>query len=127
MKNTLTDKNGEPVVICATALCPIAFKHTFGADMLKDLTAIRNGEAEATDVFELVSKLAFIMSAQAENEKDFIKVMSLTDSDYYEFLNRFDSGYFMDEKTHLLVFGTWFNNAEVIDKAKNPQSPPSDS
>lgn len=124
MKTTIENKHGEPVIMDATALTPIAFKHTFGADMLKDLNAIRKGDADETTLLELAGKMAFIMTATAENEKDFKKVMSLTLDDYYEFLNSFSSDYFQRGDVQFLIYGTWFNNAETIDKAKNLTSPP---
>lgn len=127
MKNTLTDKNGDPVVITASALTPIVYKHVFGGDMLKDLNAIRNGAVESTNIFDLNSKCAFVMAAQAEHAKDLSALMAVTQTNYYEFLDRFSSDYFFSESAQGLVFGTWFNNAEVIDKAKNPQSPQSAS
>ena len=124
MKNTITDKNGDPVIISATALTPIAFKHTFGEDMLKTLAAF----CEANDVryflIDACGKMAFIMAAQAANETNFEAVMSLTINDYYKFLNGFNSDAFTNEQTQVTVIGTWFNNADVIEKAKNPASRP---
>lgn len=124
MKTTLENKHGEPVVMDATALTPIAFKHTFGADMLKQLNAIRKGDADETELFELAGKMAFIMTATAANEKEFEKVMHLTLDDYYKFLFDFTSDYFQRGDVQMLIYGTWFNNAETIDKAKNLTSPP---
>lgn len=127
MKNTLTDRNGDPVVICATALAPIAFKHIFGTDMLKSLIALREPGKDKADVLDLSPKMAFVMAAQAANLNDYRAVMNKTIEDYYDFLNMFDSGYFETELTQVTIMGTWFNNADVIEKAKNPQSPPKEN
>ena len=127
MKNTLTDKKGDPVIIEATALTPIAFKHIFGGDMLKDLTAIRKGERDKTEIFELLSKMAFVMATQAANINNAGAVMSATVEGYYDFVNTFDSNYFTQQETQGVIYGTWFNNADVIDKAKNLPSPPKEN
>ena len=124
MKNTIIDKNGDPVIISATALTPIAFKHTFGEDMLKTLAAIHKGETDKAEMIDACGKMAFIMAAQAANENNFEAVMSLTINDYYKFLNGFNSDAFTNEQTQVTVIGTWFNNADVIEKAKNPASRP---
>lgn len=127
MKNTLTDRNGDPVVICATALAPIAFKHIFGADMLKAIIAMRKSTGDKTEMLDITSKMAFVMAAQAANLNDYKAVMSKTVDDYYDFLNQFEGGYFETEQTQVTILGTWFNNADVIDKAKNRQSPPKEN
>ena len=127
MKNTITDKRGEPVIIEATALTPIAFKHIFGADMLRELTALRDENADKTEIVELCSKMAFVMATQAANIKDVNAVMSATVEGYYEFLNTYDSDYFQHLDNQGIILATWFNNASVIDKVKNLQSPQSAS
>jgi len=125
MENKIIDRNGTAVVITATALVPIAYKHTFGSDMLKGFADIKNGKTEPVEIFDLCSKCAFIMSEMHNRETDFVSMMSLKLEDYYAFLMRFDSDYFSREKTTGAVFDTWFNNAETTDHAKNPPSPPS--
>lgn len=127
MKNTLTDRNGDPVVICATALAPIAYKHIFGADMLKSLMSLRETTSNKVEVFDTTSKMAFVMATQAANLNDFKAVMDKTEDDYYAFLNQFEGGYFEQELVQVTILGTWFNNADVIEKAKNPQSPPKEN
>lgn len=127
MKNSIIDRKGDPVLIEATALTPIVYKHTFGGDMLKDMTAIRNGSLDKNDIFDLCAKCAFIMSKQVTHNKDLAGLMSLKIEDFYEFLNDFESNSFMTEETQAIIFGTWFNNANVIDKVKNPQSPPNEN
>lgn len=125
MKKTITDKTGAEVVLSATALVPIAYKHLFGCDMLKSFADIKNGKTEPVEIFDLCSKCAFIMSEMHNRETDFVSMMTLKLEDYYAFLMRFDSDYFSREKTTGAVFDTWFNNAETTDHAKNPPSPPS--
>lgn len=123
MKNTLTDKKGDAVLIEATALTPIAYKHVFGADMLKEINKIKNGDKDPEDIYDLASQMAFIMATQAANLNDYQAVMNATIDSYYEFLNNFDSDYFNNMEHYYVILGTWFNNADVIDKAKNLQSP----
>lgn len=127
MKNTITNKAGDPVVIEATALTPIAYKHVFGADMLKDLNAIKDAKQDPEEIFTLSSQMAFIMATQAANTKDVSAVMGATMTGYYEFLNAFESDYFQKLDTQGVILATWFNNASVIDKVKNLQSPRSAS
>lgn len=127
MKNTLTDRNGDPVVICATALAPIAYKHIFGSDMLRELITLRDSKSNKADIFDTTSKMAFVMAAQAANLNDFKSVMSKTEEDYYAFINEFEGGYFETDIVQATIIGTWFGNADVIEKAKNLQSPPKEN
>ena len=127
MKNTITNKQGDPVIIEATALTPIAYKHVFGGDMLKDLNAIRNGARESMDFFAISSQMAFVMATQAANIKDTSAVMRSTIENYYDFLNDFESDYFQSLDVQGVILATWFNNASVIDKIKNLQSPPKEN
>ena len=127
MKNTITNKQGDPVIIEATALTPIAYKHIFGGDMLKDLKEIRGGDREKTDFFELCSQMAFVMATQAANLKDASAVMNADKAGYYEFLNDYESNYFQSTDVQGVILATWFNNASVIDKIKNLQSPPKEN
>lgn len=127
MKNTITDKKGDPVIIEATALTPIAYKHIFGGDMLKDLNTLRGENGEKTDFFELCSKMAFVMVTQAANINDTVAVMRAEITDYYDFMNNYESDYFQSLDTQAVILGTWFNNASVIDKIKNLQSPPKEN
>lgn len=127
MKNTITDKAGEPVIIEATALTPIAYKHVFNSDMLKDLNQIKDGDRDGIEFFELLSKMAFVMARQAANLKDINAVMSATFEDYLEFINSFESNYFQTLDAQGVILATWFNNASVMDKVKNLQSPQSES
>lgn len=123
MEKKIIDRTGAEVVLSATALVPIAYKHTFGCDMLKSFADIKNGKIEPVEIFNLCSKCAFIMSEMHNRETDFVSMMTLKLEDYYAFLMRFDSDYFSREKTTGAVFDTWFNNAETTDHAKNPPSP----
>lgn len=123
MEKIITDKTGAEIVLSSTALVPIAYKHTFGCDMLKSFADIKNGKVESTDIFDLCAKCAFIMSEMHTRETDFVSMMTLKLEDYYSFLMRFDSDFFIKEETTTAVFDTWFNNAETTDHAKNPPSP----
>lgn len=74
------------VAMRASAATAIRYRNTFHGDIMKELMEM-NPEQIDSSVIEKIQKLAFIMAKSAEGAK----MTELTEDDYMEWLDQFDS------------------------------------
>ena len=74
------------VAMRASAATAIRYRNIFHGDIMKELMEMNPGKIDAS-VIETIQKLGFVMAKSAEGEK----MTELTEDDYMEWLDQFDS------------------------------------
>lgn len=118
MKRTI--QIGETgVEMLATALTPVLYKRFFREDFLVEVLKLQPKDEEDAQekgllASELYGKLGFIMTMQ--NEKPFSELPKLTETDYWEWLNRYEPTDVM--KAAQDIGALWVDQSESTSKPK---------
>lgn len=83
---TVGSKN---VLMASNGATPVRYKMTFKADLMVELNQMNKGTRDEGELIDLISRLAFIMSRQAENDKAALAAMTF--EDYINWLSGFEA------------------------------------
>jgi hypothetical protein len=107
---------GTEVPVKATGFTTILFKRFTGTDLMSVLSDKGREAEKINDVLALF----YCMSVQAQEEKIGEMLNRVSDvTDYYEFLNRFNSQALYSQEVLTAVITTWVSSSEQSSKAKN--------
>lgn len=104
-----------PLKLKSTAGTALFYKRTFRKELLKEVT---EASIEDLGVIECVQKLAFIMAMQGENTPT-QKMLELTEVDFLEWLDGFDSEDFQNVDIVFSVLGVWNKSIAASVNEKN--------
>ena len=105
--------------VSVSASTPIKFGQVFHTDLVDFFARLLAGKAESMETNDIIPKLAYIMSSQAEGKK----ASDLTEEDFYEWLDRFSPLAFSMTKTQVDILNFYLDDTKTLveSKKKNAQ------
>lgn len=105
----------KEVNLLANAATPFRYKMVFGEDIMVALNQINNSRRDEGEVMDIAPQLAFIMSKQAELDREALK--ALTKDEYIEWLEEFESMDFVNATNE--IFDLYLGTTKTTSKSKN--------
>lgn len=110
------------IIMRGSAMTDYLYKRIFGKEIKKEMADVAAADEDGQKLLmvDTMERLSFVMCQQYE--KNWREVAVLKEEDFFDWLDMFPPGFFLDKDTMSLIVNEWKRNTQPTSQVKNRKS-----